>query len=147
MDATHDDGLMHAFQGHAKQEESSDLDIAWKIHKDLAESCDLWLEVFICKGWRNGQSSCRLEILNSIADVSELWRLDSSTKNMLWFIAAPKLHLEDELLQRTPLHFWLRVLRNSVLVERLGAHSEDKAIGDSACSTCSLLRGGLGTIM
>lgn len=79
MDAAHDDGLMHAFQGHAKQEESSDLDIARKIYKDLTESCDPWLEVFICKGWRNSQSSCRLEILNSIADVSELWWLDGST--------------------------------------------------------------------
>jgi len=78
VNATHDDGLMHAFQSHSKQEESGDLDVTWKIHKDFAKSCDLWFEVLVSKGWRYCQSSCCLQILNSIADVSELWWLDSS---------------------------------------------------------------------
>ena len=82
MNATHDNGLVHAFQSHSKQEESGDLDIAWKVDKYSAKSCDLCLEVVLSEGRRYCQSSCCLQILHGVADVSVLWWLDGSAQNI-----------------------------------------------------------------
>lgn len=76
MDAAHDDSLRHAFQHHAEQEHASDLDVAWKVHEDFSQRGDFWTLVSTCVGQWNGQSSSALKVLNCVADVTQLRRLD-----------------------------------------------------------------------
>ena len=53
-----------------------------------------------------------MQILNGIADVAILRGLDGSPKNLLWLILVPKFDLEDQLLQRAPLHLGFGILRD-----------------------------------
>ncbi len=41
MNAAHYDRLLHAFESHAKHEQSSDLEVAREVHENLPERCDL----------------------------------------------------------------------------------------------------------
>ena len=79
MEASHHNRLMHALQSHSKKEKSSNTNVTGKIHENLAKSCDLWDKIFFLVRRREGESSCSLEILDGIADISVLWRLDCSS--------------------------------------------------------------------
>lgn len=67
-------------------------------------------------------------------DVSQVWRLNHSSQDLLWLKLVPKLDLEDQLLERTPLHLWLWELRQAILIELLGAKLEHESIGNSTSS-------------
>lgn len=94
------DGLLHALERHAKQENAGYLQIARQIHKYLAQSCYLASPLLLSlgKGRRYSQSSCLLQILYGIAYVSKLWWLDSPAQYLLRFIAIPKFDLEYKFL-------------------------------------------------
>ncbi len=99
MNATHDDGLLHALQGHTEEEESSDLNVARQVHENSSQRRDLPTRSFRaitnrCNK-RNSQSSSLLKVLNCVANVSEFWRLDSSSKDLFRLVLAPELDLED----------------------------------------------------
>lgn len=114
MYAAHNDSLLHALERHAKQEQPCYLEIAGQVHEDLPESCDLALLLCLRLGERrrHGESTSLLQILNGIADVAILRGLDGSPKNLLWLILVPKFDLEDQLLQRAPLHLGFGILRD-----------------------------------
>ena len=99
MNASHNDGLRHAFQSHAKEKESSYFQITWQVYEYLSKGRDLsflFLFSLSIRRW-DCKSSRLLEILNSITDVSILGRLDSSTQDFFWLIFVPKLDLKDQL--------------------------------------------------
>ena len=86
MNSSHVDSLLHALQGHAEQENSSDLQIDWQVDKDLAQCSNLWLVLLSLirhslailgqDRWRDGQSTCLLQVLDGVVDIAELRRLD-----------------------------------------------------------------------
>jgi hypothetical protein len=132
VDASYNDGLMHALQNHSEKEETCNFDVARQVHENLTKRGDPWFGVFGGKRWRDGQGPCSLQVFDGIVDVSELWRLDSFSKYLLWLIATscvtPELDLEDQFFKRTPLHLWLWIFWDSLLKELLRAHSEHKSI-------------------
>jgi len=99
VEAAHNDGLLHAFESHTKEEESRDLKVTGEVYENLAQSCDLGflLGVSLGKGWWDSQGSSLLEVLDGIANISIFWRLDSSSKDFLGFIFIPEFDLEYKL--------------------------------------------------
>ena len=95
VEATHDDGLMHAFQSHTKKEKTGNLYVARKVHKYLAKSCDLWLVVCLGEGRTHSHCTSCLKVFDGIANVSIFRRLDCSSENLLRLIASPQLNLEN----------------------------------------------------
>lgn len=83
MNASYDDGLVHAFKRHTKEKQSSHFNVTWKIHKYFTQGCYLLRKVlvflFILNWRRNGQRTSFLKIFDSIDNVSVLWRLDGTT--------------------------------------------------------------------
>lgn len=147
MNAAHYDSLVHTLHGHSEQKESSYFNVTWKIDENFTQSCNFRLVVLFRAWWRDCQSTCLLEIFEGIADIAILRWLDSSTQNLLRFICSPQLDLENEFLKRAPLHFRLRILRYTIVVEALRAHSKDEAICNTTSSSCPLFRRGFGTIL
>jgi len=139
VDAANDNGLMHALERHTKQKEPRDFDITRKVNEYLAQCSYLLKEVllpfYLLFWWWNSQSSCFLQVFNSIADVSVFWRLDGTAKDLFGCVVSPKLNLKNELFERTSLHFWLGILWNTILKERFRAHSKHKTILHSTGTT------------
>ena len=86
MDGTDIDSLLHALESHTEEKDSSDLQIDWQVDKDLAQCGNLWLVLLSLvrhslailgqDRWRDGQSTCLLQVLDGVVDIAELRRLD-----------------------------------------------------------------------
>ena len=86
VDGTDIDSLLHALQSHAEEKDPSDLQIDWQVDKDLAQCGNLWLVLLSLirhslailgqDRWRDGQSTCLLQVLDGVVDIAELRRLD-----------------------------------------------------------------------
>ena len=133
MYAAHYDGLVHTLHSHSEQKEPRYFYVTWKIYKNSTESCDFGLVVLFRARRRDRESSCGIKIFQGITDITIFWWLDSSTQNLLRLICTPQLDLENQFLKWAPLHFRLRILRYTIVVEALRAHSKDEAI----CNTTS----------
>jgi hypothetical protein len=80
VNGSHIDSLLHALQGHTEKEDSCDLQIHRQVYKDLAQSRDLGNILFLSglvpsliifeAWWRRCESTCLLQVLDSIEDVS-----------------------------------------------------------------------------
>ena len=67
----------------------------------------------------NRQCSGLLQVLDRIEDVSQLGRLDGTSKDLIRFILVPELDLQDELLKWASLHLRLRILWHAIVIELL----------------------------
>lgn len=47
MDSSNVDCLLHALEGHSKQEDACNLQVNWQIDEDLAKCCDLGLVLLL----------------------------------------------------------------------------------------------------
>ena len=86
VDGADIDSLLHALESHTEEKDPSDLQIDWQVDKDLAQCSNLWLVLLSLirhslailgqDRWRDGQSTCLLQVLDGVVDIAELRRLD-----------------------------------------------------------------------
>lgn len=129
MNCTDIDSLLHAFERHAKEEDSRYLQVHWQIDEDLAKCRDSWLIgslsshsalSIICQNrWRNCECTGLLKVLDSVEDVTKFRCLYCPSKNFVWLILVPEFNLKDQLLKWTTLHLRLGELRHVVLEKSL----------------------------
>ena len=81
MNASDDDGLLHALESHSEKEKSCDLEVAREIDKDLAKSSDFVLLLFLFSRmmWWHCKCTSLLQVFYRVPYVSIIWRLNGSS--------------------------------------------------------------------